>query len=278
MRKFLSSVCYPAILLLMVGMIPSSGFAQPKKSHPHKELYFSWGYNTEWYTRTSLHVSQPSLGNNYTFVNIRGVDHRGWDEGLFHEALSIPQYNYRLGLIFNEKKGLGFEINFDHTKFIFSDQTVHIRGTYNHQPVDSSFYFSPANGFYYFLNNGANFLLFNIVKRWHLYISPGEQLKVDFLGKAGIGPLVPHVQNSLFGHPNDQGFQFGGWNIGTEGCLKATFFNFVYLEFTNKLDYARYSGLQVYGGTAHQNFGCYEWILNLGVDLPFSNSHQRGRL
>jgi len=228
----------------------------------------SWGYNTEWYTNSSIHVSQPSLGNEYTLVNMQGHDHRGWDDGLFDKAISIPQYNYRLGYIFNAEKGLGFEINFDHTKFIASDQTAHIKGVLANHPVDSSFAYNEANGFFYYLNNGANFLLFNIVKRWHICQSTNENVKLDFLGKAGIGPVIPHVENMFFGEKNDPHFQLGGWNIGVEGALRATFFKYVYLEYTNKLDYARYSGLRIYEGTVKQAFGTYEMILNLGLSFP----------
>lgn len=270
MRPFTNHIC---LIVSFIAILPFSGHAQDQKTHRQGEFYFSWGYNTEWYTRSNLHISQPSIGNNYTFTSIRGVDHRGWDEGLFSEALSIPQYNYRLGYIFSEKKELGFEINFDHTKFIFSDQNARIKGTLNYRSVDSSIAFNAANGFYYFLNNGANFLLFNIVKRWHFYRAPSDKIKIDLLGKAGIGPVIPHVQNSLFGHLNDQGFQFGGWNVGVEGALRATFFRTVYLEFCNKLDYARYSNLGIYDGTAKQAFGCYEWILNLGITIPRGRWH-----
>jgi hypothetical protein len=65
-----------------------------------------------------LKINQPSLGNDFTFVDISGHDHKGWDDGLFTKPVSIPQYNYRIGYIFNKEKGLGVEINFDHTKFI----------------------------------------------------------------------------------------------------------------------------------------------------------------
>ncbi len=256
-------------LTLLFAVIFSFSFlAQKQNLHLRGEFYFSWGYNTEWYTHSSVHISQPSLGNDYTFTHVRGVDHRGWDEGLFSEALSIPQYNYRLGYIFNEEKGLGFEINFDHTKWIFADQYVRIKGVLNNHPVDSAIAFNEQNGFYYFLNNGANFLLFNIVKRTRLLHTYDEKIKIDFFGKAGIGPVIPHVQNSLFGHLNDQGFQFGGWNVGVEGALRATFFHTIYLEFCNKLDYARYSHLGIYEGLATQAFGTYEWILNLGITIP----------
>ncbi len=262
---------------ILAAALPFVSLAQEKKEkkkkHFIKEIYASWGYNMEWYTKSSVHVSQPSLGNDYTFEHIKAHDHKGWDEGLFHEAISIPQYNYRLGFLLNEEKGWGFEINFDHTKYIISDQNAHIKGTLNHHPVDSTIAFNEANGFYYYLNNGANFLLFNVTKKWHVLKTRDEKVKVDFLGKFGVGPVIPHTQNSLFGQANKQGFQLGGWNTGFEGSLRATFFKYVYLEYSSKLDYARYSGLNLYEGKAKQAFGTYEMILSLGFVLPTGKKH-----
>jgi hypothetical protein len=251
--------------IVLLFTIPLYSIGQTKKKHKG-EIYFSWGYNTEWYTRSTLKIYQPELNNNYKFKSIRGHDHRGWDDGLFSKALSIPQYNYRLGYFFNNKKDLGVEINFDHTKFIFSDQQAAIKGTLNGRQVDSSVYFSAPTGFYYYLNNGANFLLFNIVKRWHWHTNKQENIKIEALAKAGIGPLIPHVQNKFFNQPeNKPGFQLGGWNTGVEGALRSTFYKHVYLEFAGKLDYARYSGLKIYEGTAKHAFGTAEIILNLGL-------------
>lgn len=262
------SVLAITVLTGVLIIYPASGIAQKKKSERKGEFYFSWGYNTEWYTHSTVHVEQPELGNSYSLNRVRAHDHRGWDDGLFSRAISIPQYNYRIGYIFNKAKGLGFEINFDHTKYIISDQDVHVTGSMGNKGVDMNVAFNESNGFFYYLNNGANFLLFNLVKQWHLYESPNEKLKVDVLGKAGIGPVIPHVENSLFGQKNDPHFQVGGWNMGVEGTIKATFFNTVFLEYCNKLDYARYSHLRIYKGTVHQAFGTYEMILNLGVVLP----------
>ena len=247
---------------------PTTALAQKNKRPRKGEIYFSWGYNTEWYTRSNVHINQPELGNKYVFKNISGNDHPGWDETFFTKPLTIPQYNYRLGYFFNKEKGLAFEINFDHTKFIFADQQARLSGTLDGKLVDTSIAFNANNGFFYYLNNGANFLLFNIVKRWEVYHSPGEKIKIDFLGKAGIGPVIPHVENNFFGKKNNPGFQLGGWNIGAEGAMRATFFNTVYLEFCNKVDYARYSRLKVYKGTARQAFGTYELIANLGLTFP----------
>ncbi|MEO6313306.1 MAG: hypothetical protein ABIU63_16900 [Chitinophagaceae bacterium] len=242
---------------------------------PHRrgEFYFSWGYNTEWYTHSNLKIKQAELGNDFAFRNIRGHDHRGWDEGLFSKALTIPQYNYRIGYFFGNKKDLGIEINFDHTKFIFGDdQQVHIKGVINNKPVDGQVRFvqndvaGADSSSYYFLNNGANFLLFNIVKRWRIGANKKGSVQIDGLSKFGIGPVIPHVENKFFDQPgNKPGFQLGGWNTGIEGAVRSTFYKLIYLEFAGKLDYARYSNLKIYKGTARQAFGTAEVILSLGL-------------
>jgi hypothetical protein len=262
-------------ILIAFLLFPLFGLAQKAKKERSGEFYFSWGYNTEWYTHSNLNINQPSLGNNFTFEGIYGHDHKGWDDGLFTKPVSIPQYNYRIGYIFNKQKGLGVEINFDHTKFIFGDnQMTHVKGTMANKPFDGQVLFADSvagsdSSSYYYLNNGANFLLFNIVKRWPIFMNKKGTIRIDGYGKAGIGPVIPHVENKFFDQPaNEKHFQVGGWNIGVEGAIRATFFQYVYLEYTNKLDYARYSGLKIYQGTAKQAFGTYEMILNLGLSFP----------
>lgn len=267
---------YKKGLMALLVALPMLGLhAQQSKKERKGEFYFSWGYNKEWYTNSNVHIMQPSLGNDYKFKNISGHDHPGWDEGLFHLALSIPQYNYRLGYIFDRKRGLGFEINFDHTKFIFADQDAHVVGKVANKQVDTTVAFNNANGYYYYLNNGANFLLFNLTKRWHLYQSKNENIKIDGFAKAGIGPVIPHVENrfsinrdSASNVPNDSHFQLGGWNVGAEGAVRATFLKYIYLEYAQKLDFASYSGLRIYQGKARQSFGTYEWILSAGLTFP----------
>jgi hypothetical protein len=281
--KFMRKIGVIGIILLPLFGIAQSqapqgtpaNYSASKKKERKGEFYFSWGYNTEWFTHSNLKINQPSLGNDFTFVDITGHDHKGWDDGLFSKPISIPQYNYRIGYIFNKEKGLGVEINFDHTKFIFGDnQMVHIKGQYAGKPVDGQVLFASSSpgsvdSSYYYLNNGANFLLFNIVKRWPIWINKKQTIRIDGLGKFGVGPVIPHVQNKFFDQPeNDPHFQFGGWNVGVEGDLKVTFFHYIFLEYGNKLDYARYSGLKIYQGTAKQAFGTYEMILNLGVSFP----------
>ncbi|NCX95037.1 MAG: hypothetical protein EBX41_01260, partial [Chitinophagia bacterium] len=168
-----------------------------------------------------------------------------------------------------KKHDLALEINFDHTKYLISNnQYLSVRGIYQGRYIDSTVLFSEDNGFYYFLNNGANFFLLNIVKKYTLVDKYRHNLRVDFLPKVGIGPVVPHVENKLFGKTNDAAFQIGGWNMGVETAIRATFFKYGFLEFAQKLDYARYSNLRVYSGRAKQSFATYELILTAGITLP----------
>src|ERR1035437_10075446 len=249
-----------SILFLCLLPIIGNSQEQQKKADRTKHFYFSWGYNGDRYTRTDIHIVQPSFNNDYTFSNIKAQDHKGWDEQFFEKPITVPQYNYRIGWWFNEEKNLGFEINFDHTKFIVTQgQEAHMTGTLNGKSVDRTINFSTP-GFSYFLNNGANFFCLNIVKRLKLVENKKGSLRLDLLGKAGAGPVVPHVQDILFGESNHPHFQIGGWDAGIEAGIKFTFFKYVYLEYTNKLDYARYSGLRVYFGTANQAFGTYEMV------------------
>lgn len=265
------------ILVVVVLLSSINAFSQTKakKKERKGEFYFSWGYNKEWYTKSTIRVMQPSLGNDYKLVAVRGHDWPGWDDKIFTKGITIPQYSYRIGYIFNKKRGLGIEINFDHTKFIVEDgQEVRIRGRLNNRQVDGKMLFNQANGFYYFLNNGANFFLINLVKRWNYYESKSGKFKLDGFGKVGVGPVVPHVENSFFGKKNEPGFQIGGWNVGTEYALRATFFKSLYLEYAGKLDYASYTGLKVYEGRARHSFGTFEMILSLGYTFPMGKRVQ----
>ena len=243
--------------------------AQQLATQKQGELYFSWGYNTEWFTKSTVHVSQPEKGNVYDLVSVNARDHRGWDQGLLSEPISIPQYNYRVGYFFPNNSGWGIEGNFDHTKYlIVQGQNVHVKGTLGGTQKDTTVLFTQSNGFFYWLNNGANFLLINAVKRWRPISNSRGTIKIDAIAKAGIGPVIPHVQNMLFGEANNPHFQLGGWNVGVEGVIRATFYKFVYLEYSNKLDFASYSGLKIKSnGTISQSFGTYEMILSLGANI-----------
>ena len=69
------------VVLVAVVLMALNVHAQQKKKERKGEFYFSWGYNKEWYTRSSVHVIQPGLGNDYKFKSIEGHDHPSGTRG-----------------------------------------------------------------------------------------------------------------------------------------------------------------------------------------------------
>jgi hypothetical protein len=228
-----------------------------------REFFVSWGYNGDRYARSDLHISQPSLGNDFTLVGVRVRDSKAWTD-LFNHSLFVPQYNLRFGLFFNEKWGL--EVALDHMKWIVrEDQQVRMTGTLNGEPVDTQVTLTP-DVLRYQLNNGANPIFVNLIRRFHVAGAPGRTGHVAVLAKTGGGFAVPHTENTLFGQPNDKGFQpFHGWNLDAGAAVRIHILKPLYFEVEQKFVYARYSGVKVDSGTARHSVKASEFTFNFGM-------------
>jgi len=233
-----------------------------------RELYVSWGYNADVFKRTDLHIAQPSLGNDFVLHGVQSHDQKGWTD-LFHNSLTTSQYSARIGYFFNARQGLAIELNFEHVRFLVTqDQDVRMTGTLNNAQVDQRVRVT-EDFLRYKLNNGANFLLVNLVKRLPLVGQPAQRGSVAVLLKAGAGIGVPHPTNFVFGEANTPGFQFGGLDLGLEGAVRVHLFRLLYLEFAQKGIYAHYSGLEVHDGRAAHDIWTYLTALSFGTSLRF---------
>ncbi len=132
-------------------------------------IYFSAGYNEAWYNPTTIHVEQGSLNNSYDMLNVKGDNHT-------NTPISATQLNYRIGYYCNWEQNFGFELSFDPVNYRITDgQYVHLKGYVNDTPnISRTILFSSQNGYYYYLN-GANLMLFNIVKRFGIYRSNSKK-------------------------------------------------------------------------------------------------------
>jgi len=239
--------------------------APQTKKASGRQYFFSWGYNGDNYTKSDMHFSQPSLGNDFTMHGVQARDSKTWTE-LFQHGLFVPQYNMRLGVFFNEKWGV--ELALDHIKWIVrEDQTVRRTGTLNGAPTDGDVALT-ADVLRYQLNNGANPLFFNLIRRWQLMGEPGRTGHLVFLAKAGAGFPNPHTENTVFGVPNDKGFQFvQGWNVDAAAAVRLHLWKPLYFEFEEKLLYASYHGIKIDRGTAKNNVKASEFSFSFGVSF-----------
>jgi hypothetical protein len=235
----------------------------PKTATSGRQYFFSWGYNGNSYTKSDMHFSQPSLGNDFTLHDVQARDSKTWTN-LFEHGLFVPQYNIRMGVFLNEKWGL--ELALDHIKWIVKDgQQVRVSGSLNDASVDTDVTLTP-DVLEYQLNNGANPIFINLIRRWQLAGQPGRTGHFTFLAKAGGGFAVPHTENTLLGEPNEAGFQFfQAWNVDVAAAVRIHLYKPLYFEFEDKLLYARYFGVNVAEGTANHSVKANEWSWHLGL-------------
>lgn len=226
-------------------------------------LYFSVGYGTEWYSPSNIHIEQGDLNNSYEMQKVHGDDKT-------QTPISILNLNYRIGYYYNYYQTWGVELNFDPADYRIKDgESIHIKGTINNVPnVKETITFSAKNGYYYYFN-GANLILFNVVRRFNIYHSNSNKIRLDALGKFGVGPVMPHFENSLPVNPvADPQLQFGGLNAGLEGAIRATVYRYGYIELAGKYDFATLNALSIYDGTARQNLQTFEVIASVGFTFP----------
>jgi hypothetical protein len=229
------------------------------------EIYLSWGYNMENYRPVELRMAQPTLGNDFTLHDVDYHDSKGWSTGLLSHSVTGPQYNFQFGYFF--RKNTAFEVNFVHAKAIVTqDQTVRMTGTLSGQPVDQNIVLTEAV-LIYKLNNGANFALFNAVQRFPILRKPGQTGSISILAKGGIGFVAPHTENSVFGVPNEKGFQFSGPALGAEIAVRLHVFRAIYTEFCEKGVYARYHDVNINQGQAQQELWAHVTALSFGASF-----------
>lgn len=230
---------------------------------PRREYFVSWGYNGDRYANSDLHISQPDLGNDFTLVNVSARDSKAWTD-LFNHSLFVPQYNFRIGMFFNDKWGV--ELALDHMKWIVREnQQVRMTGTLDGDPVDEQVTLS-ADVLRYQLNNGANPVFINLIRRVHIAGEPGRTGHMAFLAKGGGGFAWPHTENTLFGQPNDKGFQpFHGWNLDAAAAFRIHLWRPLYFEVEEKLVYARYFGVKVDRGEARHSVKANEFAFHFGL-------------
>jgi hypothetical protein len=242
-------------------------------------FYFSWGYNKDWYSKSDIHFKNTSTAINsttgqpesydFTVYDVKALDRPGF-KTILKTDLTIPQYVYRIGYYFNDKRDLGVEINFDHTKYIMRNwQTLHVEGTIRGQQVNTDTLISPDNFLAFEHSDGANFLLFNIMKRKPLLVSKNKKHWLTGVVKVGAGMVIPKTRVQLFGETLDNRFHVAGYCAGVETGFRYDAFKYVFLEYTAKGVFADYRNVLVIGaGTARHHFWTFENILTLGLQFP----------
>jgi hypothetical protein len=244
------------------------------------EWYFSWGYSKQYWGSSDIHVSQPSLGNDFTMHGVQGQDD-GFAQrsDLLSANFFGPQYNIRVGRFINDARTIGVELSLDHSKYsTVVGQTAPVTGVIAGVPTSSSVALNNAF-FTEQLHNGANHLMVNAVYRLPLIGQTNETFSVAALMKVGAGIMLPHTSDTILGNANNVGdktlsnsigltngwWQVNGWTTGAEAALRFVLFKPVYLELSDKVAYARLTDLPAYQGILRQSLWMNEVVVSLGI-------------
>lgn len=249
---------------------------QAQKQPILKGMYFQWGYNTEWYTKSDVHIKM-SNGNNFTIHNGKATDKPDLDAILKKPfEVSIPQYNYRLGFYLNKTHTKAIEINFDHIKYVLKDgQTARVSGVIDGVNVDADSVLNPSTFLHLEHTDGGNLLHINYVQQNKLITkkSNGAPL-LNLIWKVGAGINIPRTDFTWRGDRLNNNFHIAGYNISAESGARVYPFKNIFFEFTAKSGFVNYLNAlantnAMKGNRVNHNFGYFELIGLIGYDLNF---------
>jgi hypothetical protein len=253
-----------------------------KALNKENNWYFSWGYSRQQYAPSDIHISQPSLGNDFTLHQARGSDFPSSFEDTVKSLTELeftnPQENVRIGKFMNPEKTFAIEFSLDHSKYQTDlNQTVRVSGTKNNLPYNGDLKLTEQD-FTYALHNGLNHVMINAVWLHHLSGAEDKPGHLQLISRAGAGILLPHADNVIFGKANEVGpknervcctskndwWQINGWTAGVEVGVRYRVYKSIYLELTSKLAYGALRGVPVYQGSADQTLWMSEQVLSTG--------------
>ena len=250
-------------------------FAQPTPKHTKGSVYFLWGYNRDYYSKSTLHFKNngnawaDDATGSYDFVvkDVSAHDRPQFEEIYDIKNITIPQFSTRLGYYFNNSADEGIEINYDHAKYIVDDwQTVRFQGQIFGRDIDKDSLLNPKF-FHFEHSDGANFWNVNYLKRWNLNKSASSKHNYQLVVKTGGGIVLPRTDATLFGKRVNNDWKVAGVCVNVETGFRSEFWKKFVCELTAKGLAVDYISCFVSGkgnGKATHRFLAAELIFAIG--------------
>ncbi len=247
-----------------------------KKEPFFKGMYVQWGYNTEWYTKSNIHIKMAN-GNNFILHKVKAHDRPDMDAVTKKPTeISIPQYNYRFGFYLNKAHTRSLEINFDHIKYIVTDgQKAHVTGKIDGVAVNGDSVLNPNTFLHLEHTDGGNLLHINYVEQKTLFTTKDKSRPlVNLIWKAGAGINIPRTDFTWRGSRLNNDFHVAGYNFAAEAGARFYPLKKLFIEGTAKTGYAHYINAlantnELKGNRVHHGFGYFELIGLVGYDINF---------
>jgi len=269
-----------------------------KKNFNPGQIYFIWGYNRGWHSKSD--ATFTTADGTFTVHDAHGNDRPSpFDPKVYFNpaTMSIPQYNFRLGYQLTPKWSI--EAGMDHMKWVFDmNRTYEVSGEYNRtvfvqDPND------PHNLFGYNFDqvkqtgdmrwlafehsDGYNYAFVAGVYKQNLYSTRNEKFKVDALGGAGLGLMIPKTK--VMFHQDgwwnweglDNKFHVAGFGGHAEGKLRLTY-GPVFAEAAGRYTLIKVENALVNDQGAHLEhtpISSFQFIGALGVSVPLVKKEKK---
>ncbi len=227
-------------ILLIIFLLFSSNICFSQSSIPVTKnfskgrMYFYWGYNRGWFTKSDIHFK----GNNYDFTleDVVAKDRQSKlaaDPYLRLNKITIPQYNLRIGYYLTENWDISFGI--DHMKYVVKqNQTVKINGyihntasNYNADYIDNDI--KLTDDFLKFEHtDGLNYV--NLEVRHSNTLFDFNKIKISLNKGVGVGFLYPRTNTTLLGQQRHDDFHVAGYGFSAAVGARVAFFNKFFVQ------------------------------------------------
>ena len=268
---------YRLIVLLILPLVGIETFAQdtPKADTIKTKgtAYFTWGYNRDWYTTSTIHFVNTKTDNyDFVFHNAKAHDNPSMEQYWQPERLTIPQYDFSIGYLLNNKSDIGFELSWNHLKYVMTDnQVIHVTGNIRGHYIDKDTLVTPD--FVHLQHtNGNNYLMANIVKRQKMF--SWKNFQISGIGKLGAGPLISYTISTVLGSTDSGHFHYHGWVAGASLGLRINIYKYFFIQSDMQGAFANYTNTELGAdrqGLATHHFYSLQWMWAGGVNFPLGN-------
>lgn len=204
-----------------------------EKIEDQSGLYFYWGWNNDWFTKSDIRFYGP--GYRFTLQDVVAKDRQSdfSFETYFNPGYAtIPQYNFRLGYFWKE---WDFSFGIDHMKYVLQNDT---RATISGRITGSN---SQYDGFYYqeeiqlakdFITfehtDGLNYINLELRRNFPMFTK--GFVSASTLTGLGAGIMFPKTNTTLFGSDNYDAFHFSGTGFAGLGGLRLRFWKHLFIQ------------------------------------------------
>ncbi len=212
--------------------------AKTKRSWSAGTLFFYWGYNRSFYTKSNINFN--GAGYNFTLNNAKGVDRPSKEIRTYFSIkdFTVPQFNFRLG--YNIKNNWAISIGYDHMKYVLVhnepytlsgfikpgvDVVTNWSGNFINEPV-----ITQQETFHYENSNGLNYIRFEVSRIDQWFRSQGGEFAFSSSFGVSSGGILSINDFTFAGKKDMQTISMSGMGISAHLGARFEFWKHFFVQ------------------------------------------------